>query len=40
MILGGIKIGNNCKIGAQCIVCEDVPDNTTVVMQKVRYIYK
>jgi serine O-acetyltransferase len=30
-ILGGIKIGNNVKIGACAVVLEDVPDNATVV---------
>lgn len=33
-IIGGIKIGNNVRIGANCIVCEDVPDNSTIVMPK------
>ncbi|MCX8093261.1 MAG: serine O-acetyltransferase [Candidatus Goldbacteria bacterium] len=30
-ILGPIKIGNNCKIGAGSVVIKDVPDNSTVV---------
>jgi len=30
-ILGPIKIGNNCKIGAGSVVIQDVPDNSTVV---------
>ena len=30
-LLGGIKIGNNVKIGANAVVLEDVPDNSTVV---------
>lgn len=33
-IIGGIKIGNNVRIGANCVVCEDVPDNSTIVMPK------
>lgn len=33
-IIGGITIGNNVRIGANCIVCEDVPDNSTIVMPK------
>jgi serine O-acetyltransferase len=37
-IIGGIKIGNNVRIGANCVVVEDVPDNATVVMQKPRVI--
>lgn len=34
----GIRIGNNVKIGAGCIVTENIPDNCTVVMQKPRII--
>jgi serine O-acetyltransferase len=30
-ILGPVKIGNNCKIGAGSVVIKDVPDNSTVV---------
>lgn len=33
-IIGGIKIGNNVRIGANCVVCENVPDNSTTVMPK------
>ena len=40
MIIGGIKIGNNCNIGANCTVFKDVPDNTTVVCGAPRYITK
>jgi len=29
-VLGGIKIGNNAKIGANAVVIEDVPDGATV----------
>ena len=39
-IIGPIKIGNNVKIGANCVVCEDVPDNTTVVLNRSRIIIK
>lgn len=39
-IVGGIHIGNNVKIGANCIVVEDVPDNATVVLSKPRIIVK
>lgn len=35
-IIGCIQIGNNVKIGANCIVTEDIPDNITVVMNKPR----
>lgn len=37
-ILGGVKIGNNCVIGANAVVTKDVPDNTTVVGARMRYI--
>ncbi len=30
-ILGPVKIGNNCRIGANSVVVKDVPDNSTVV---------
>ena len=30
-VLGGIKIGNNVKIGANAVVVKDVPDGATVV---------
>lgn len=37
-IIGKISIGDNVRIGANCIVCEDIPDNCTVVMEKPRII--
>lgn len=37
-ITGKIKIGNNVKIGTNCVVVEDVPDNSTVVMNKPRVL--
>ncbi len=37
-IIGGVTIGNNVRIGANCVVVEDVADNCTVVMQKPRVI--
>ena len=33
-ILPHVIIGNNVKIGANCIVVEDIPDNATVVLPK------
>ena len=30
-IIGGISIGNNVAIGANCVVTKDVPDNSVVV---------
>lgn len=39
-IIGKITIGNNVKIGAGCIVAENVPSNATVVMDKPKIIIK
>lgn len=39
-IIGNIKIGDNVKIGAGCIVVTDIPNNATVVMSKPRIILK
>ena len=30
-ILGGVRIGNNVKIGANAVVTKDIPDNSTAV---------
>jgi serine O-acetyltransferase len=30
-IIGGIKVGNNVAVGANCVVVDDVPDNAVVV---------
>lgn len=30
-VLGNITIGNNVKIGANAVVLEDIPENSTVV---------
>jgi len=37
-IIGGVIIGNNVRIGANCVVTEDIPDNCTVVMGKPRVL--
>ena len=37
-ITGKITIGDNVKIGTNCIVVEDIPDNSTVVMNKPRVL--
>ena len=37
-IIGNVRIGNRVRIGANCVVVEDIPDNSTVVMQKPRVI--
>ena len=39
-IIGNVKIGNNVRIGANCCVTVDVPDNATVVMDKPRIIIR
>lgn len=39
-IIGCVKIGDNCRIGANCVVVKDVPKNTTVVSQPARFITK
>ncbi len=39
-IIGGITIGNNVRIGAGCVVVENIPDNAVVVMSKPRIIIK
>ena len=33
-VLGKIIIGNNCRIGPNVVVWEDLPDNTTVVFSR------
>ena len=33
-IVGRVNIGNNCKIGPNVVVWEDLPDNTTVVFSR------
>ena len=38
VLLQGRNIGNNVKIGANAVVVEDIPDNSTVVLQKPRVI--
>ena len=39
-ILPNVCIGNNVKVGANCVVVEDIPDNATVVLPKPRIILK
>lgn len=39
-IIGPITIGNGCKIGAGCIVTQDIPDGATVVMERPRIIIR
>lgn len=37
-VLGGIKIGNNCRIGAMSVVLQDMPDGSTAVGAPARLI--
>jgi serine O-acetyltransferase len=37
-ILGGVKIGNNCRIGAMSVVLQDMPDGSTAVGAPARLI--
>lgn len=37
-ILGNVRIGNNCRIGALSVVLHDVPDNATAVGNPARII--
>ena len=39
-IIGGVRIGNNVRIGANCVVTRDVPDNATVVLEKPRVLIR
>ena len=38
-IIGKVRIGNNVRVGANCIVTENIPDNATVVMPHPRVIH-
>lgn len=40
VLLSGKNIGNDVKIGANCVVIEDIPSNATVVLSKPRIIIK
>lgn len=37
-IIGKVKIENNVRIGANCVVTNDIPSNKTVIMEKNRII--
>lgn len=39
-IVGKIRIGNNCEIGANAVVVKDVPDNSLVVVGETRLIQR
>ena len=38
VIVGKVKIGNNVKIGAGCVVSIDIPDNSVAVMEHPRIL--
>jgi serine acetyltransferase len=37
-IIGNVIIGDNCRIGANCVVVKDMPANTTAVAASTRFI--
>jgi serine acetyltransferase len=37
-IIGNVTIGDNCRIGANCVVVKDMPANTTAVAASTRFI--
>lgn len=39
-IIGGVRVGNHVRIGANCVVTRDVPDNATVVLEKPRVLIR
>ena len=39
-VIEGVKIGSNCRIGANVVVCEDIPDFATVVPQKAKILFR
>ncbi|WP_136526672.1 DapH/DapD/GlmU-related protein [Geomonas ferrireducens] len=39
-IIGNIKIGDNVRIGANCVVTQDIPSNSTVVLPPPRIMAK
>lgn len=39
-IIGNIHVGNNARIGANCVVVKDVPDNSVTVIRCIESIQK
>jgi len=37
-IIGNVRVGNNVRIGANCVVTKDIPDNATVVLERPRVL--
>lgn len=40
VIIGGVRVGNNVKIGAGAVVTKDIPDNCIVVGNPAKIIYR
>ena len=38
VILKGVRIGNNCVVGAGCVVREDLPDGTVVTLRQEKVV--
>ena len=39
-IIGNVHVGDNVRIGANCVVTRDVPDNATVVLERPRVLIR
>lgn len=39
-LIQGVKVGKRCRIGANVVVSEDIPDGATVVPAKSRIVFK
>lgn len=39
VIVGNVKIGKNCNIGANTFIAKDIPDNATVINNSSKIIY-
>ncbi len=39
-IIGKVRIGDNCRIGANCVVVTDMKPNTVAVLPATRFIHK
>lgn len=39
-IIGAVTIGNNCRVGANCVVTSDVPDNAIIVLTRANILVR
>ena len=39
-LMRGFNVGKNAKVGANCVVIENIPENATVVLTKPKIIIK